>query len=40
MSYELILVSQAKDLYDRTQRPLECDADWQEAHIGEKETAE
>lgn len=38
MSYELILVSQAIDLYERTSRPLDCDADWQSARISQKET--
>lgn len=37
MNYELILVSQAEDLYARSGRPLNCDGDWHEAHIGKKE---
>lgn len=40
MNYQWILVEQAESLYERTGRPLECDADYLSAHIGLKEGEE
>lgn len=38
MGYETFSIRQLQSFYERTERPIECDADWQAVMILDKET--